>query len=514
MNQNAASQIEPTYRQAFERWLDGRLTGAADEETELRIINQLIPLMESGQLIVDDRGRENQLTGGVVYDDHVIAAKLRRQEAAVQKSRRDKIVGAFLVIGALVVLLFVLGVFSSGGNKAETAGVAEETPEVAPTATPIRESVLEMADELGGRVQLGQPRTIEIRHKATEENVTLAIVPVEVDENGLIRYFAPDEEDAESVAVWVFGTVINYVFGIPEKLVQSLSPEDTIYMRTATGAVYAFTVTEQFTAEPQEVELFSQRRGPGLTLFALPSSTEPVPVARAVYLAANEEITRLEAVATVGEELNIGDVSFSVAKVTVNETLDGLLDVQVSGHMGANDTPNQSDPMLISLVSLTGQYAPATGNQLYAGPTAGVWQARWQLPPELLLGNTRLQVIPLYGGSTSVTLGRLPQPGEALQMTVVGADWDETAAEAVLTIRVRNSSEGTARLADAQFHLSQQGGDVSKTTDPILPILLDPGEQVALQLHFRPTMSGLPVLLQAGRSLWEIDHLPVPQPPG
>jgi len=503
------SQIEPAYRLAFEQWLDTQLASATTEEAEYEIVTRLIPLMESGQLIVDDNGREHQLVGGAVYDDATVAARIRRHEAANQNGRREKILYGLLILGVVVFVLIALGVFSAGGGK-DAEAIAGAATEIPPTPTPISENVLELADDLGGRVELGQPRTIEIRHRATEENITLAIVPAQVDENGLIPYFKPNSygDDTEDVAVWVFGTVINYVFGIPEEMVRGLAIDDTILMRSATGAVYAFAITEQFTAEPQEVELFSQRQVPGITLFALPASGEPLPMARAVYLAANEELTGLAPVAAVGEEISISGVPFVVNAVSVDQTLDGLLVVQVTGRIGASETASSSNPFLVSLASPTGQYAPEGGGQLYAGPTAGEWTLSWQLPADQLLESARLLANSLYGQSAVIDLGSLPSPDTALSLTVLKADWDELSGEATVSLEATNEGQGTARLDASYLKLSQQGGDVPTTILPVLPTLIEPGGQLRLELRFRPLAPGLPVLLQAGQSLWEINGLP------
>ena len=504
-----ASQIEPAYRLAFERWLDNQLASATTEEAEYEIVTRLLPLMESGQLIVDDNGREHQLVGGVVYDDATVAAQIRRHETANQNGRRQKIFYGLLIVGVILFVLIALGVFNfSGDEGAET--LAEAITEIPPTPTPIRENVLELADDLGGRVELGQPRTIEIRYRATEENITLAIVPAQVDENGLIPYFKPNSygDETEDVSVWVFGTVINYVFGIPEEMVRSLEPGDTILMRTATGAVYNFAVTERFTAEPQEVELFSQRQAPGITLFALPASGEPLPMARAAYLADREELTGLASVVDMGEEIFVGGVSFRVDAVSVDHTLDGLLNVQVEGRIGADETASSNNPLLVSLTSSTGQYTPEGGGQLHAGPSAGDWRISWQLPADLLLNSARLLVNSLYGESTVIDLGSLPLPHQSLASSVLDADWDELNGEGMVSLEVVNNGQGAARLDRSYIKLSQQGGDISPTILPTLPTLIEPGGQLLLELRFRPLTPSQPVLLQAGESLWEIDGLP------
>jgi hypothetical protein len=112
-----ASQIEPAYRLAFESWLDSQLASATTEEAEYEIVSRLIPLMESGQLIVDDSGREHQLVGGAVYDDAAVAARLRRHEAANRSGRREKVLYGLLILGVILFVLLALGVFSLGGDE-------------------------------------------------------------------------------------------------------------------------------------------------------------------------------------------------------------------------------------------------------------------------------------------------------------------------------------------------------------------------------------------------------------
>ena len=504
-----ASQTEPAYRLAFERWLDAQLASATTEEAEYEIISRLTPLMESGQLIVDDNGREHQLVGGAVYDDASVAARIRRHEATRRTGQRERILYGLLILGVVAFVLIALGVTGFSDDEETEAVVGVET-EIPPTPTPIRENVLELADDLGGRVELGQPRTIEIRHRTTEENITLAIVPAQVDENGLIPYFKPNSygDETEEVAVWVFGTVINYVFGIPEEMVRDLTLDDTILMRTATGAVYTFAVTEQFTAEPQEVELFSQRQAPGITLFALPASGEPLPMARAVYLAANEELTGLAPVAAVGEEISINGISFAVNAVSVDQELDGLLSVQVIGHIGASETTSASNPLLVSLTTPTGQYAPEGGGQLYAGPTAGEWALSWRLPADLLLESARLLATSLYDEGAVIDLGSMPSPEKALSLIVLNADWDELNGEATVFLEVTNEGQSTARLDSSYLEMTQQGGDVPATILPEVPTLIEPGGHVLLEIRFRSLVPGMPVLLKAGQTLWEIQGLP------
>lgn len=530
------SQIEPAYRLAFEQWLDARLADASDEAAELAQIRELIALMESGRLIVNHKGQINQVLGTPAYDDPHIAARLRLEQAKRGRLRRDQLTGVALMAAAGLVLLYLFGVFDFG-DAGEGQASAEATVTPLSTTTPIAQSVLELADDLGSRVRLGQPRTLEIQRQDGGGNLTLAVIPAEVDESGRLPYFEPDEEtDArDEIAVWVFGTVINYVFGIPEPLVRSLAPGDTILMRTATGAVYRFEVAAQWAAGAQEVELFSQRQPPGLTLFALPASGEPVPVARALYLAGGEAIAELPATAGLGPGeagVRLSGWAVRASQVTLNETLDGLLVVEVRGDL-QRAAPGSSGgatgtPLLLSLVTPTGQYAPVESGLPESLVTTGVysstWRARWSLPPDLIPGQARLHLASPDGSSATIQLGDLARPGSRLQATIQDLAWDELTGEVVVGLTIANPpadpgaiESGTAHLNGSFFHVSQQGGDVYLTTEPVLPILIEAGGQVGLELRFRPgpiypgSVGGRAgIILQTGQQVWEITGLPMP----
>ena len=516
-------QIDPAYRRVFTGWLDGQLGDAADDQAELAAVNRLLLQMEAGQLIIDDLGRQHALAGEAVYNDVTVAARLRQWQTAAGKARREKAVGVLLLLGALAVLFFAFGgldLWKGATPEAEPVEVVVEEGDLAPTPspTPIRESVLELADNLGGRVRLGQPRTIEIRRQGAVEGVTLAIVPAQVDDKGVIRYFQPDQAEAEGTAVWVFGTVLNYVFGIAEETARQLQLGDTVVMRSATGAVYAFAIVETLTAEPQQVEIFSQRQSPGLTLFALPASDKTIPVARAIYLAANEELAGLSALAALGERTLAAGQPFTATTLTVDEGLDGLLTIRVSGQIGGVSAPGDGandggaaasghpQPLLLSLLTPAGQYGAASGGQLAPPETAAQdWTAVWELPAGFVFGGLRLRVDSLYGPATTIDLGSPPLPGEAVRATITGAVWNETRAELVVSLLVVNSGPGVARLDAAQIIISQQGGELPLIIQPYLPLLLPPGGETAVVARTRPPLPGLPLILQAGSQRWELE---------
>jgi hypothetical protein len=520
-------QIDPGYRRVFSGWLDEQIAAAADEQAELLILNRLAAQMESGQLIIDERGRRHALAGAPAYSEAVVAARLQTLRRETGSSRRDKAVGVLLLVAAALLLFFALGgwnFLSAALSAEETAALAAETPlteeeaalldaeSPAPTPPPLRESALELSDSLGGRIRLGQPRTLEIRRAGQSVGTTLVIAPAQVDDKGVIGYFPPDDAAAETAAVWVFGTAINYVFGIPEEAARQLQPGDTVVMRSATGAVYDFAIVETFLAEPQQVEIFSQRQSPGATFFALPASDQPIPAARAVYLAANEELTGLSGLAAVGERLVVGGQALTVTAVTVDEGLDGLLSVRVSGELAGEERAGGRQPLLLSLLTPAGQYGALSGGQLAAQTETTSWTAVWELPTGFLFGSARLRVASLYDQAATVELGGMALPGAGLSATVTEAAWEERRGELRLSLLVANNGGGVARLAASQIIVTQHGGEIAYTIDPYLPILLAPGSETVLTVRVRPPLPGDPLIVQVGAQRWEATIEPLPSP--
>ena len=66
------------------------------------------------------------------------------------------------------------------------------------------------------------------------------------------------------VAVWLFGTVLNYALGIPDSLVRNLEPGDRITLSTDTGAALHFVVAETGAGANYDAgRLLSQNRRRG-----------------------------------------------------------------------------------------------------------------------------------------------------------------------------------------------------------------------------------------------------------
>ena len=80
-------------------------------------------------------------------------------------------------------------------------------------------------------------------------------------------WLLPDDERAVS---WVFGTVVNYVFGLEatddnKTLLGRMQPGDEMLLRMSTGPAFRFVYADAVRVQPQASEIFRQTR-PGLTL--------------------------------------------------------------------------------------------------------------------------------------------------------------------------------------------------------------------------------------------------------
>ena len=97
---------------------------------------------------------------------------------------------------------------------------------------------------LGGALTIGRPSAIELHYGRTEETIALAIDPSKPTPRGELRYNETTMLSDNPVAVWLFGTVLNYAIGIPDSMVRNLEPGDRITLSTDTGASLSFVVAE------------------------------------------------------------------------------------------------------------------------------------------------------------------------------------------------------------------------------------------------------------------------------
>ena len=399
---------------------------------------------------------------------------------------------------------------------AGTPGVA--TPAAAGTALPTpplpaltgAEDALQTIGGLGGALTIGRPSALEIVYGGSEETIALAIDPSQPTTKGELRYDEATMLSDNPVAVWLFGTVLNYAIGLPDSLVRNLVPGDRITLSSDTGAALQFIVTETRPGTNYEAaRLLSQNRL-GLTLFALPATAaEDVAYAFAAYDIAGEEGAAQPAYG-VGERVPLAPAGSSapagqlaLTGVQFSHLADGQLAVQLQGTL-ANLAAGQS--VLLSLTAGTQQTAVVP---LPPAAADGSWQTALALPGEVAGAPLMAEIRLLPGGRPAmVQLGAVPQLTNQLQISVTAAYQEPAAGQAVLQLAVFNPGPGAVYLGPDFLQTLNQGGDAYAPAGqvlPRLPQLIGPEESVGLTWTFSP--SDTPVQLQIGADLWLLEGL-------
>lgn len=274
---------------------------------------------------------------------------------------------------------------------------------------------LQTIGSLGGALTIGRPSAIELTCGRTEETIALAIDPSKSTPKGELRYNETTMLSDNPVAVWLFGTVLNYAIGIPDSMVRNLEPGDRITLSADTGASLRFVVAEIGQGANYEAgRLLSQNRL-GLTLFALPAIAEDdVSFAIASYDIASEE-DRRQIAYEVGDNfaLNAGG-ELQIAAVQFSHTVDGAIRIVIDG--ATNDLNNNQSIML----SLTSSNEQTAAVQLTPDDD-GDWQTTFTMPGSVTGLPLFAEFRALPGGNPAmVQLGEAPRLTEQLEVEIAG----------------------------------------------------------------------------------------------
>jgi hypothetical protein len=322
------------------------------------------------------------------------------------------------------------------------------------------------------------------------------------------------------VAVWLFGTVLNYAVGIPEGMARNLAPGDRVVLRTDTGAALHFRVWEVRQANNYDAtRLLSQNRL-GLTLFALPA-----PAADAVTVAlAGHDVTADTAGPrnyAVGERVALsGGGDLAVGETRIGHTEVGDLRIVVSGTyttMTTALTPTLTTADAAFFLSLSSGAEQTTAAPL-AAEGEGTWAAEFVLPGRVT-GRQLLAVVrAATGGEPAVVaLGEVPDLAAGVVVTASGAwrrmgEGDDGAAEAMAVFTLHNPAAGAVYLDETFMQFprdddeddSEKGGDAYEGEGqvvPRLPLMLAPGETVGVTITM--PLNDAPRRVQLGAGLWE-----------
>ena len=533
------SEIPPEYQDIFREAIGRELAEMEQNRTDTDILTYLRRRREDfkqGSFIRPD-GRPGMvaLSPEMLYEQalpQMVQNSLDEPDNTAERRRTLIKLGVFAGLAVLLLIVALRGraqraepaeapVTGTPAAAAADSSSATPTPPL-PEITGVDDS-LQTIGNLGGALTIGRPSAIEIWYGRTEDTIALAIDPSKPTPKGEMRYNEAAMLSDNPVAVWLFGTVLNYALGLPDSLVRNLEPGDRISLSTDTGASLSFVVAETGQGANYDVgRLLSQNRL-GLTLFALPAVTEgDVAYAFAHYDVASEE-GQGPTVYAVGDRSALGTAgALQVTGVQFSHTAEGLLRIVVGGIV---EGLTSSHSILLSLT--------ARDEQTTAVPLTwaedGTWQAAFVLPTgaanQELLAEFRL----LPDGSLAVfQLGEIPDLTGQLTLDISEARWVAASEQAVVTVSVHHPGHeqdrdggadggaGAVYLGPDFIQLTEsdgttEGGDAYARTGqltPGLPLLINPGETVEVSVSFLPQSAS--VRLQTGAGLWEVSGFPAP----
>lgn len=512
----ALPEIPAQYQDIFRNTLEQELREANDLQTDsdiLRYLRQRRDEFQRGAFIRPDGQTGMMLLDAQQYYDQalpeIVQQSLGRDDDSAEKRR------TLLKVGGLVVatlFLLIVALRGRASRAAQTEAPPTVTTEVAAAAVTLQPTLpipeITGADEtlktiggLGGALTIGRPSSLELHYLASEETIALPIDPSRTTTKGELRYDEAVMLSENPVAVWLFGTVLNYAVGIPDSMVRNLQQGDRVTINTDTGTALSFIVSEQTKAATHETgDLLSQSRT-GLTLFALPALSNDVVAYAFARYDFSPEAQQGDLHHALGDAVSLmDDTVLTVTDILFTHNATGALTAILTG------STTSEQPLLLSL--LTGNSQTAV-EPLYPADD-GSWTASFFIPDsaigDSLLAEFRTPSNNLY----TVSLGDVPDLLALLEPSVIGARWDDTQDAAVLMVAVHNPTASNILLA-ADFIQLTQGGDADdliwQVTPMPLPRHINSGETVTLTITAFPHFQTM--RLQLGVNLFDISQMPL-----
>ena len=512
-------QIPLEYQEKFRESLRREAREAEQDKTEkdeLAYYRQRLGEFAQGDYLEPDGTPSTEPVNlGQVYEQAMdpIAREVKEGSPERQKERQ-RLMSTAIILFVMVGVL-VGGVFYNWKQKearAEAATVAEMaaleglgeetgdgTPaEGLPSPTPPfpigADDALQTIGGLGGSLTLGRPSALEIRYQETERVVALPIDPARVTNKGELPYNAAVMASDNPVAVWVFGTVLNYAIGLPENLVADLRPGDRLRLTSDTGSSLSFVVTRVESKSNYEAAGMLTQNRVGMTLFALPaSSAEAVPVVQAAYDLTGED-AQTAVYRQVGQPFYVNS-PLRISEVVYSDSRTGELLVEIRGEgVGTGMLALHSRSHQTPAIPLSGEAS---------------WQLSFLLPGHS--GGERITAVYrelLAGESAFIHLGEAPRLAEQLEVEDLSAIWQAERGEAVVVAMVYNPGPGAVRLPGDYLRVIRQGGDAFESrgvSSGVMERFIEAGERAEVRLVFPHPGVETPFVVQVGQWLWGAD---------
>jgi hypothetical protein len=413
-----------------------------------------------------------------------------------------------IMMGAIIILAIVASGLlslrqsqSSGG--AASVDVDKRTTFISPPTVPRNLPIIE---EGNSPVLTRFPSRLEV------DDLTFPVIAVTPEQG---RWPLPDTDS--TVALWLHGTVVNYVFGIPysatvESRLAGLSSSDRITVTMETGTELVFGAPKVERVDADNLSPTSQDQ-PGLTLMTIGGGTTYVLV----------QARHLPRDASLLDDQRAGDLFVEVLESGIIEGEDPpwtfIVEYRITNRGESVIDPVRFDRVL---ADDTGQRfslnAEATALGLYGRPNAPLQpgtdvrgSAGYVLPSDVALPLTWIFRVDAASEDPArhVLAFEKPAPEPARPFVqLIDAFYDAGRDVIVLSGAIENRGETRFEVTAEDISLTSGAGESSLlAASPLLSWSIEPGQEQSFELQFdRPSDTDTALLTLMGFS-FEIEGL-------
>lgn len=431
------------------------------------------------------------------------------------------VAGGIALVALLAVVVLSVILIQGQDDGAETAGSGTPTPFGSSDDSLVagESLVVGMSDSATISVTLDAPVTFSL--PGQQFNVQTQIIGADGTWTPVL------DADEPSSAVWVYGSIINYVVGLPDSdanraLMESLAPGDEMMLSTRGGIRYTFSFNNRTTVPVTNRDIFAQTT-PGITLVMLGSEGTDRLVVNGRYVVAETD-NPVGNVVGLGETAQLENVQLTVNSTTYiadrPEIPPGfalfVVDYQIqnvgltaldSGNLQLSLVDNLGNQYVVSpLATQLGNFSTLAGflnaNQVTQA------SAGYQIPLGLESDNLSWVVrnsssgaqvyvtLPFTGGSAAAA-------GSAVSLARVEVSTDLTSL--ILGGQVTNLGTQPIVITESDVSLQTQDGSIYLllSTNPPFPWTVSPGQTLQYFLTYQrpPTDTAVFRVLNQGFQL-------------
>ncbi len=401
-------------------------------------------------------------------------------------AKRPTLMLGFGAVGLAVVLLVIAISQLNPGSSTPTPTPTSECQPICPPAP-----------------QSYSPKVLHLRNR------TISITPISVKKGDWVSSATEDQ------AEWVFGSVINYVIGLPatqqnNDMLQALSEADEITLDLSNGQTLSFRYAGRQFVSPTSTDIFVQTH-PGLTLVQLGDNNNQRLVVTANYLPDESEVGKTvpSAIAQVNTPIEIGGVKVTVLTARLVANAPGvpvgsafyLVDftaenigedpIDASGFvielhdyasikyqlsktassLGPNSAPKGQIAPGLAATFMSGFEVPSnvTGPVLF-----------WNFKPNASFTAQASVAVPLLGPTPT------PDPRSKVSVQITQAYFTPDQSEMIIVGGIGNPTGAPMTISTADITLATPDGVLAtlNSAEPPLPFNIGPGQNQTIMLHF------------------------------